>query len=749
MPRSAEQQALVDELIEFLKPYKGKSIDTFTLSEKIAEIYKGTLGDKTPAKKLGDLRASSPEIFKNVNITFTTKGQGDWNKAWKNDPEFRKFFKKKRPGVVWEDLTVEERGIKQNTYKSYLYEKAKAKAIPKGYVPYQEFVNDLGVKGETFKEYRSNRKGAESGKGIQKFIKDNFDRKEFKKEIFYKKPTKEQIIGFKKAIGAVTTEGLAKMSRTKQSVSDAPIKAVHREFMLDPDISLTEVAKNVYGKADAKNLKLASNDISRYAEVLSGTRVVPGLAVPAIAKTEEILGNILMPGSGFFKFGNYEIRKRMLKERDKILGTKGVKFSTLRNALEKYYRGSDLAIDETAGLASTFKNAPGYTELVQRIPQEVNLLKGNMVDKDFSVLLQKITDGNESPGSYRGEKFKDLKGHVKLFNKFSKDFQNKYGIDTPIMEYKPGEKLVTSNLVKNFDKLSPEAQLNVTQLADQGIGIKTQAVPIAQMIQDTGDAKLIKKFETRIGCASGCLVKTANEQPSRFMKIYESITKSPLARGTGKFGALAAAGAVTAGAVKKFMNDDPETYLSNETQQKNMLIDMVTGQLDDTPKERPEILDYQLPVLGAGAVAGTAAVAPSTIEAARKGALGANKSGITKTALKTLGRGLTALGTPAALLATEPLYIAGQVQQGDSLAEIATNPANYLGAAFMGPATEFATKGLNPTLAKTMRLGISPSVLKTVSRRFGLPGLALSAGISGYELFDDYRNKRGMFSNEE
>ena len=217
----------------------------------------------------------------------------------------------------------------------------------------------------------------------------------------------------------------------------------------------------------------------------------------------------------------------------------------------------------------------------------------------------------------------------------------------------------------------------------------------------------------------------------------------------GKFGALAAVGAAGAGAVKTFMNDDPTTYLSNEEQQKNMLIDMVTGRLDDTPQERPEILDYQLPVLGAGAVAGTAAVAPSTIEAARKGALGANKSGITKTALKTLGRGLTALGTPAALLATEPLFIAGQVQQGDSLTDIATNPMNYLGAAFAGPATEFATKGLNPTIAKTMRLGISPSVLKTVSRRFGLPGLALSAGISGYELFDDYRNKRGMFSAEE
>jgi len=739
MPRSAEQQALVDELIEFLKPYKGKSIDTFTLSEKIAEIFKGKLGGKTPAKKLGDLRASSPEIFKGINITFTKKGQGAWNKAWENDPEFRKFFKKKRPGVVWDDLTVDERSIKMNTYKSYLYEKAKAKAIPKGYIPYQEFVNDLGVKGETFKEYRSNRKGAESGKAIKKFIEDNFDRKEFKKEVFYKKPTKEQIKNFRKAIGDVTTEGLAKMSRTKQSVSDAPIKAVHKEFMLDPDISLTEVAKNVYGKADVKNLKFASNDISRYAEVLSGTRVVPGLKIPAIAKTEEILGNILMPGSGFFKFGNYEVRKRMMKERDKILGTKGVKFSTLRSALEKFYKGSDLAIDETAGIAATYRNAPGYTELVQRIPQEVNLLKGNMVDKDFSVLLQKITDGNESPGSYRGEKFKDLKGHVKLFNKFSKDFQNTYGIDTPVMEYKPGEKLVASNLIKNFDKLSPEAQINVTELADQGIGIRTQAVPIAQMIQDTGDAKLIKRFEKRIGCAEGCLVKTANEQPSKFLRIYDSLKGFVKSPGVKRFGIAGAVGAAI-GAVKEFNNNDPTTYLSDENQQRNMLVDMFTDPIT-TEMSRPSILDYQLPILGAEAAAVTAAATPKTLKAVKKfnRGLGVEEKpiGNVKTGAKILGRGLAALGTPAALLPIEAMNISRQLSEGDSAVDIATNPFNYLGAAFVGPASTIASRSVNPTVAKILRLGINPRTLRTVSSRFGLPGLALSLGLTAYDKFTD------------
>ena len=216
----------------------------------------------------------------------------------------------------------------------------------------------------------------------------------------------------------------------------------------------------------------------------------------------------------------------------------------------------------------------------------------------------------------------------------------------------------------------------------------------------------------------------------------------------GKYGAIAAAGAAGAGLVKTFMNDDPTTYLSNEDQQKNMLISMITDPVVDEPRADSAILDYQLPAIGAGAVAGTAAVAPSTIEASRKGALGAEKRGVTRTGLRTLGRGLASLGTPLGLLATEPLFIGGQLAEGDSLGEIATDPINYLGAAFADPATRFATKGVSPGIAKAMRLGISPSVLKTVSRRFGLPGLALSLGISGYETFDDYRKKRGFFSEE-
>jgi hypothetical protein len=245
--------------------------------------------------------------------------------------------------------------------------------------------------------------------------------------------------------------------------------------------------------------------------------------------------------------------------------------------------------------------------------------------------------------------------------------------------------------------------------------------------------------------------KNLDVQSGPLAKVKSAATsflQSPMLRGAGKYGAIAAGGAVAAGFVKQFMNDDPTTYLSNEEQQKNLLMDMVTGSLDDTPEESPAIGDAYLPALGAATVAGTAAVAPSTIDAVRGGALGAKKSGITKTALKVLGKGLTTTATPLGLLATEPLYLADQIQQGDSLGEIATNPFNYLGAAFAGQASDFAAKGgLNPMIAKTMRLGISPSTIKMVSRRFGLPGLALSAGISGYEMYQNKKAGRGLFDD--
>ena len=370
-----------------------------------------------------------------------------------------------------------------------------------------------------------------------------------------------------------------------------------------------------------------------------------------------------------------------------------------------------------------------------------------LINRDLNALAREATKEIEAGNLKRVKELEKLGVQVKVDDvifgsgsgKASSDFLKIKDQVTEFYKKPEGEKILT----KFFNDARTDAANNgpICRI----VGSRNTGGPMVSCVDAVEDA--LQKNPQK-------LAQEVNKLPYEegpFNKVKNAATKflqSPLTRGAGKFGAIAAGGAVAAGFVKKFMNDDPTTYLSNEEQQKNLLMDMVTGSLDDTPQESPAIGDAYLPALGAATVAGTAAVAPSTINAVRGGALGAKKSGITKTALKVLGKGLTATQTPLGLLATEPLYLADQIQQGDSLGEIATNPFNYMGAAFAGPATEFATKGLSPTIAKTMRLGISPNVLKTVSRRFGLPGLALSMGISGYEMFDDYRNKRGMFSEE-
>ena len=201
------------------------------------------------------------------------------------------------------------------------------------------------------------------------------------------------------------------------------------------------------------------------------------------------------------------------------------------------------------------------------------------------------------------------------------------------------------------------------------------------------------------------------------------------------FGAGAAVGTAI-GLVKAFSNDDPTSYLSNEDQQKNMLVEMATDPISiDT--EKPAILDYQLPALGGTLAASTALAAPSTIKASKSRALGIERKpkGFVKTGLRVLGRGLGVAASPALLAPFAIGDIASQVAEGDSPEDIATNPFNYLYPAFADQ-TPKLTRGLSPTIRKVARLGLSGPALRILSRA-GIGGFAASAAIQGLGLLDD------------
>ena len=239
-------------------------------------------------------------------------------------------------------------------------------------------------------------------------------------------------------------------------------------------------------------------------------------------------------------------------------------------------------------------------------------------------------------------------------------------------------------------------------------------------------------FAKGTGCGEE-VARAFDEEPLRFS---DEVTKIPYEEGPlnkvknaaskflsvakkgGRFGAFAAAGAAAAGLVKEFRNDDPSTYLSNENQQKNMLIDMLTQPVS-APLEQPSTAfgDAQLPAIGAVTAAG---MVPGGAELYRQrtGAgsmkrplggprLDAEGAKILKNRVSpfraalgplsgVLGKGLAATGTPLGMLALEPLYIGQQIADGDSAGEIATNPLNYLGPAFAGSLSKEATRFAGP-----------------------------------------------------
>ena len=226
--------------------------------------------------------------------------------------------------------------------------------------------------------------------------------------------------------------------------------------------------------------------------------------------------------------------------------------------------------------------------------------------------------------------------------------------------------------------------------------------------------------------------------------------------GKGKGFAIGAGIGVGAGAlVKKFMNDDPSTYLTNDKQANAMILDTIDQkerqERMDAIGDAPELLDEANIAANIGV---TAAAVPgaSAVYAARRKPFKTRKAmGPARAALGPVGKALSGFATPAGIAALTPLNVASSLYEGDSAYEVATDPLNYLGPAFAGTLSKEATRGMGATskLAKSLRLGMSPGAIKMVSRRFGLPGLALSAGISLYELADDYKSSRGIFGKKE
>ena len=581
---------------------------------------------------------------------------------------------------------------------------------------------------------------------------------------YYKIPTDRQLEKIKEFFGRTTI--------SQDLIND--IKALHnnktiQSFLNKGELPPLEVATEVTGKSVGRT----ANAMGTLGMMYRG-KTYRGFELPANAKKGKLIFNKIKTGRSMtnpYKRAFYQIA---VDEVDKSIGQEVGTFRKFKRFfkenLNKYLgKGHGFSLNEITSISGSVGNklAP-YAAFVDLTKADINTGRLAGLQGDLSKALTRadklIKAGNVDAGYEEIRKFNEItrpkfiEGIDKKFPGASKQLR--------IPEIITGTKLTDTYKASDLAKFK-DMGIDLQSLADEkkyyldvkgarpypeiAKNLKRNLLNAANRLSKK-DQLVVCSFLSNGGLPGDC-ANAIKKDPIKAAQIFEnspgtsaamqklksaatSFLRNPGIRG---FGAAAIAGAAGAGLVKQFNNNDPTTYLSNEDQQKSMLVDMATDSIS-TSFDRPAILDYQLPALGAEAAAGLAVTAPSTIKASKSRAFGIEKKrvapGTIKTGARVLGRGLASLGTPLALLPMEAMNITSQIAEGDSPLDIATDPLNYLGATFAEPATKIAQRGINPRIASAMRLGMSPGALRVLSR-FGGVGLGASLGIMGLQKLSD------------
>ncbi len=529
--------------------------------------------------------------------------------------------------------------------------------------------------------------------------------------------------------------------------------------------------EEMFKKAKSKNIFVSKGrDANNFATVfkipkkmLKGKNFYDASVFDDQKKVDKIQKAQVIAGSGtpeakkkFFKGKSFESKKRAkalkkfggVKE-GPFQGTKKTNLSHMDDIFSQYITGSNLGY-APASINYKLADKDGIDFKMRALyKKREKLLKENPKD-----LVKQLEDINIKGAKLAGQSqgFKQFTFMDPITKKTSSFGGGRLAIDA--FDEFPGmtERQIV-DYIKNADPNDFDAQLKIKMFELN----RKEVFKAANRISKKEQLEVCSLL-SRGGLPGDCAA-AINKDPVKAAQVFEQSTSDSPAmtklkqasnsflnfvRGPGPktFGIGAGIGTAI-GLVKAFRNDDPTTYLSNEDQQKSMLVDMATQPIS-IDIERPAILDYQLPALGGTLAASTALAAPSTIRASlstkqfqsrSKGIERKKPTGPVKTGLRVLGRGLGVAASPALLAPFAVGDIASQVAAGDTPEDIATNPFNYLYPAFADQ-TPKLTRGLNPTLRKIARLGLSGPALRVLSRA-GIGGFAASAAIQGLGLLDD------------
>jgi hypothetical protein len=533
------------------------------------------------------------------------------------------------------------------------------------------------------------------------------------------------------------------------------------------------VPDNIIKKIFSVDAKYTPNTLLKLSGVLDGSIPLEGVGIDK-RLSKKIKDNIKFKAGGTSGAirGSWHAAARNIavREFDKIfnpenIGGKGMvsRQRRIKDLFNKYgLKG--LSVDEVMAMRSGYTAGQSpYSIFTQILEKDQNTKLKVQVDAQVSRNAIKLNEAIKANDWDLADKIKsDHRAYIKDFRAKHPSFEK---VRLPEFSFKDPETVLGS---RRFTSLPEEAQLAMKEsfkktkwTPELGANLKTAKEVLAEM---KNSLKGLSKKEqlkfcsllSRGGLPGNCAaaidanpVKTAevfagSEATTGAMaKVKNASTRflSLLGRGgvrAAPYAAIAAVGAAAEPLVKQFRNDDPTTYMTDPDQQKGVLLSLVEA---ETPQVDEEILNWQYP----GMVAGAAAAIPGSsavYKARRKPFKTRAAMGPARAALGPVGKFLAGSFSPLAVAASLPVHIGAQVKGGAELEDIATDPFNWMGPAFASTGAKIATRGMPKTgiLSKALRMGMSPGALRVLSRG-GIYGLLASAGLKGYDIWQDSKYK--------
>ncbi len=311
--------------------------------------------------------------------------------------------------------------------------------------------------------------------------------------------------------------------------------------------------------------------------------------------------------------------------------------------------------------------------------------------------------------------------------------------------------------IQNTDKV--QQILNI--LNKQGVGSSKADQLISELVEGEFTKVVNEESMAQFGrqfCADGCLAKSVKKDPGLVERALNKMASTLPRLGTvGKIGTVAAG----AGIALSGLRYNPE---------KGEIVTTDNDQKADQNQILQYVKDNPLKVTAGTSIGFAAQEVPGAYKAARD--LGRGRVRSTLGISGAIRPILTTFGTPLMTGLYEGAIGSKRLEEGETMTDILTDPVGpALGLALMEPLSKLsgvvrdapkrtmlegaknyfnlsnvgqARPGLT---GQILRMGLSPRMIAGASRFLGLPGIAIGAGLAGYDAYKNYQNQEGMIYN--